>query len=450
MKTNNLTSAVLLVAAAVNCATAATVAKSSVSQTTTSTATEKSINTALGGTSLGSIGTASASAATNPNDDMDKLSAQWPYGFYVFQDAAKNKVVATGSNGRVLIWDKTNSKEQVWRFLKDGGRFRLQNMQNDQFASIAWNGWYWRGSDNIATFSLVSAAGGKFRLQENTKNEYFTVGGDGGMVRWSATGDARQEFALGALPLKATATAQGNFSDVQFAQFTASSDGKEMWALSLDGVPVRLTLSSTTADWIGVPTTVRFSQLAVGSASNVWALDATGNIYRYSGDTWNPVAGNLKQISAATDGTVVGVNAGDEIFRYENGSWVRLPGLLRSISAGSAQSIWGVNAAGQVYRWSNSTWQPVTGGVVTSVGTLSFQGIRRVSVSKNGVVIGVDLANRPFHWTGTEWHAINIDSDTIKYVQAVDAVPTKTIIGADGQAFGIKADGAPFTASYKR
>ncbi|MFB6900742.1 tectonin domain-containing protein [Streptomyces hydrogenans] len=60
-------------------------------------------------------------------------------------------------------------------------------------------------------------------------------------------------------------------------------------------------------------------KISAGSRSNVWGVNANGQIYRFTNDDatpWHGVPGGLTDISAAADGTVWGVNANSEIYRY--------------------------------------------------------------------------------------------------------------------------------------
>ncbi|MFI0228218.1 tectonin domain-containing protein [Streptomyces sp. NPDC017086] len=60
-------------------------------------------------------------------------------------------------------------------------------------------------------------------------------------------------------------------------------------------------------------------RIAVGSRTNVWGVNAGGNIYRYTGNDaspWVQVPGALSDIGAGADGTVWGVNSAGNIYRY--------------------------------------------------------------------------------------------------------------------------------------
>ncbi|QUX26998.1 hypothetical protein KGD83_16735 [Nocardiopsis akebiae] len=61
------------------------------------------------------------------------------------------------------------------------------------------------------------------------------------------------------------------------------------------------------------------TRISAGSRTNMWGVNASGSIYRYTNDDANPwvnIPGGLVDISAAADGTVWGVNANNNIYRY--------------------------------------------------------------------------------------------------------------------------------------
>ncbi|MFJ4648947.1 tectonin domain-containing protein [Streptomyces bobili] len=61
---------------------------------------------------------------------------------------------------------------------------------------------------------------------------------------------------------------------------------------------------------------------AAGFRTNVWGVNAAGNIYKFSGyddlasSPWIQIPGSLSDIGAGADGTVWGVNAAGNIYRY--------------------------------------------------------------------------------------------------------------------------------------
>lgn len=69
---------------------------------------------------------------------------------------------------------------------------------------------------------------------------------------------------------------------------------------------------------------------------------------------WKNIAGGLAAISAGSRSNVWGVNAGGNIFRYTNNDaspWVQIPGALSDIGAASDGTVWGVNSGGDIFRY---------------------------------------------------------------------------------------------------
>lgn len=73
------------------------------------------------------------------------------------------------------------------------------------------------------------------------------------------------------------------------------------------------------AGWVQIPGAL--TRISAGSSTNVWGVNAAGNIFRYTGNDANPwvqIPGALSDIGVGADGTVWGVNAAGNIFRYTN------------------------------------------------------------------------------------------------------------------------------------
>ena len=150
--------------------------------------------------------------------------------------------------------------------------------------------------------------------------------------------------------------------------------------------------------WVNIKGSL--TRISVGSVSNVWGVNAVGNIFRYTGfdsNPWASVPGTLSDIGAGADGTVWGVNSSGQIYRYtgdqgDPNHWVNIPGAtLSAISAGVRTNVWGVNAsnAEAVYTYLNddkNPWLKIDGSLA-DIGT-----------GADGVVWGVDTASAIYRW----------------------------------------------------
>ncbi|KAJ7245722.1 hypothetical protein C8J57DRAFT_1678968 [Mycena rebaudengoi] len=102
-------------------------------------------------------------------------------------------------------------------------------------------------------------------------------------------------------------------------------------------------------------------------------VNAYNDIFRYTGDSnhWIKIPGALKRISVGSRTDVWGVNAGGNIYRYTSNDskpWVRIPGSLTDIGAGADGRVWGVNSAGNIYRYTGhegdpNAWVPISGNL---------------------------------------------------------------------------------------
>ena len=94
------------------------------------------------------------------------------------------------------------------------------------------------------------------------------------------------------------------------ADIAGGPDGS-LWALDNDHRVWKFKGQGPTF-WLEMPG--KMTEIAVGSAKVVYALDQPGTIYRWNGTLWDVLPGNLAQISAASDGTVWGTDGEGRIY----------------------------------------------------------------------------------------------------------------------------------------
>jgi hypothetical protein len=69
---------------------------------------------------------------------------------------------------------------------------------------------------------------------------------------------------------------------------------------------------------------------------------------------WRQIGGKLNQISVGSVTNVWGVNESDQIYRYtgdDNHPWVQIDGRLTNVTVAADGTVWGVNSAGNIYRY---------------------------------------------------------------------------------------------------
>lgn len=96
------------------------------------------------------------------------------------------------------------------------------------------------------------------------------------------------------------------------SQISVGADG-ELWATNPPDSKRVLRWDGTKWTW-NIPTGMIF--VSVGSAKNIWALDAADGIFTWTGSGWQKKPGALRNVSAAADGTVWGVNALGKVYRW--------------------------------------------------------------------------------------------------------------------------------------
>lgn len=69
---------------------------------------------------------------------------------------------------------------------------------------------------------------------------------------------------------------------------------------------------------------------------------------------WQRVSGALVRIAAGSRSNVWGVNAGGNIYRYTNNDaspWIQMPGIATDIGAAADGTVWHIYAGGEIYRF---------------------------------------------------------------------------------------------------
>jgi hypothetical protein len=77
----------------------------------------------------------------------------------------------------------------------------------------------------------------------------------------------------------------------------------------------------------------------------VLKLDVANNKW-----TWNIPAG-MTYVSVGNAQNIWALNGSDQIFKWSGSAWQSMPGALRNISVAGDGTVWGINATGMVYKW---------------------------------------------------------------------------------------------------
>ncbi|GAB2622517.1 hypothetical protein GCM10027168_63090 [Streptomyces capparidis] len=152
------------------------------------------------------------------------------------------------------------------------------------------------------------------------------------------------------------------------------------------------------AEWLRV--TGALVRIAVGSRTNVWGVNAGGNIYRYTNNDaspWVQMPGAATDIGAAADGTVWHVNSAGSAYRWTADAtgtpWQQVPGTaLKAISAGSRTNVWG-GADDAIHRFTTndaSPWAKARGSATD------------VAAGADGTVWHIYNNGEIYRWTGDQ------------------------------------------------
>jgi hypothetical protein len=99
--------------------------------------------------------------------------------------------------------------------------------------------------------------------------------------------------------------------------------------------------------------------IAVEHLGVPWLVDAGGRIYHGFNNSFQPYAGNARDIGAGTDVWVVGSDGA--LHQLTPNGWAARGGSAVRVSAGAPGTAWVVNAAGEIYVFENGSFRRVPG-----------------------------------------------------------------------------------------
>jgi hypothetical protein len=202
--------------------------------------------------------------------------------------------------------------------------------------------------------------------------------------------------------------------------------------------------------------------ISAGS-TEVWGINASGEVYQYSGSTFNQIPGQLTQIAVGTGSkNVWGLNSVDEIWNYDGTKFVHVKGNLVQIAAGG-KGVWGLNSSGTIYRWNGKAFvtpgggQPVpfcsvyVGSYELGVWALDCDGNAYYHDATTGTFIPTDGRNLQMVAVGSgEVWGVTFNGSVWEYDAATsswinpdpNAVLIQLSVGTNKQVYGVNAAGA--------
>jgi virginiamycin B lyase len=187
------------------------------------------------------------------------------------------------------------------------------------------------------------------------------------------------------------------------------------------------------ANWVSVPGAL--TQIAAGADGSVWGVNSAHQVFHYvqPAQPYNsliPLPGSLTQISVGVDGTAWALDANGLIYIFDRGtlSWQNVSGALARISVASTANVWGVNAEGQIWRWGERTadaWNAVP-GELNQIGVSSNAPYFETEYPAYPPVFGINAFNQTYVYNNGGW--VNIPGSL-----------AQISVGADGTAWGVNA-----------
>lgn len=263
--------------------------------------------------------------------------------------------------------------------------------------------WYNPGTDQLTGFGNVLSA----------NVGVPAAGPDGDM--WATTNAGAIHYSV--------LNGSFNFTGLSASQL-AVGYGAAVYALDSSGNIFRWDAPSES--WVQIPGNL--TSIAVGANGDVWGLNSSQSIFRLVGttlrgyQTLTPVNGTADQISVAVDGRVWAIS-GNAVEYFDPGmqSLEVFPGApsLSQLSAGEGANVWGLDSAGNIFRFdpSSTSWTNIPGE------------LNLIEVGADGSVWGVNAAGQTYTYvTNAGW--MNIPGQ-------LDNRPGHLSVGADGTVWGI-------------
>jgi len=95
------------------------------------------------------------------------------------------------------------------------------------------------------------------------------------------------------------------------------------------------------------------SQISVGSDGELWGTNSADSlrVLRWDGSNWTSnIPPGMTLVTIGDTNNIWAVDASDQVFRWDGSAWKHVQGSLRSISAGRGGSVWGLDSQGVIYR----------------------------------------------------------------------------------------------------
>jgi virginiamycin B lyase len=295
--------------------------------------------------------------------------------------------------------------------------------------------WYNPGSGRFQR--LVNGNGGPYQSVPNPLS-FLAVGADGDL--WGGLVPAHYS------PLEpqwdVAPAPPGGYTITQLAVGSAAN----VWGIAYqNGAQPVFQYDAQSGAWVSAG--IMLKQIAAGADGSAWGVDSQNHVYRYTGTTQpynilRPITGSVQQISVAADGTAWAVDASNLIYSFDRQtqSWQNVPGALAQVSLPFTGGAWGVNAGGAIWVL-DSALSPGAQGWTNIPGELN-----QISVGANGAIFGINASGQTYTFSDQNWFCFltffNGSCPGLFPPQGWTNIPGALVqlsTGADGTAWGINA-----------
>ena len=197
---------------------------------------------------------------------------------------------------------------------------------------------------------------------------------------------------------------------------------------------------------VNKPVTVRLNGVSMISATDGFAVGASGQIARYNGTAWSsftsPTVNNLNSVSMTSSTFGMAVGDAGRIINWNGVAWgisaSPIANNLRSVTMLSSTFGLAVGANGRSVRWNGSNWTYINMGI-----NRQFNGVSLASPTF-GFAVGANGTIR--RWNGSNWTAqtspTNVALNGVSLLSATDGFAVGAggmIIRWNGTSWGIVA-----------
>lgn len=196
-----------------------------------------------------------------------------------------------------------------------------------------------------------------------------------------------------------------------------NADAGTLWRMAGDNMAVA----------IAAP--VPMQDVAVVSATSIYAVGTNQVAYRFNGSSWKTVGQPAKTIAAAEDGTIVATSTDDSIWIKtaddDTASWTNVPGKALRVSPMSRDVLWIVGTDYNVHRGTRSGNWVRAGAVANDIATAA-----------DGRVL---ISNRPGNGL-----SVKVGDNTTAPWTPMSATAISVAIARGGRVVAVKPDGTLF------